>query len=238
MSIKAIVFDKDGTLMRFEDFWIPTAEHAVGLILSSLGIDKSKSQIFLDSIGTYDGKSGVLCHGTYKDMADAFSEVLKDLNISCDEEKLLKLVSGSFHQSMRFGEIKSVCSNLPAILSSFKKSGLILSLVTSDDIHGTQKFLSTLKITDYFDEICTFDEIHPSKPNPYYMKMLCLKYNLKPCEIIMVGDTAADMNFAANAGVTAIGIAEKSDDQKHLRNYTEYVLCNVSELAELLSKME
>ena len=33
MSIKAIVFDKDGTLMKFEDFWIPVAEHAVELII-------------------------------------------------------------------------------------------------------------------------------------------------------------------------------------------------------------
>ena len=59
MSIKAVLFDKDGTLMRYEDFWFPVAEHAVALIIREFGIEKDNSRLFLDAIGTYDGKSGI-----------------------------------------------------------------------------------------------------------------------------------------------------------------------------------
>ena len=238
MSIKAVLFDKDGTLMRYEDFWFPVAEHAVALIIREFGIEKDNSRLFLDAIGTYDGKSGILCYGTYKDMADAFAETLKTLGISCDSDKLYQLTVESFHQSLRFGKIKSVCSNLPGVLSSLRKNGLILALVTADDMHGAHQFLNKLRITDYFDEICTFDRIHPSKPNPYYIKMMCQKYNLEPSEIIMVGDTSVDMDFAKNGNVTVVGVAEKSADQKYLQQYTKYVLCNVSEIADFLNKME
>ena len=236
MSIKAIAFDKDGTLMRYEDFWCPVAEHAVEIILSEFDINKDKSRLFLDTIGAYDRKIGILCYGTYKDMADAFAKTLKTLGISCDSNRLYQLTVSSFHQSMRYGNIKPVCSNLPGVLSSLKKKGIILALVTADDLHGTAQFLNELKITDYFDEVCTFDRVHPSKPNPYYIKMMCQKYNLKPSEIIMVGDTSVDMDFAKNGKVTAVGVTEKSADQKYLHQYTEYVLCNVSELEDFLKK--
>lgn len=122
MSIKAIVFDKDGTLMKFEDFWIPVA----------------------------------------------------------------------------------------------------------------QQFLNKLKIADYFDEVFTFDGIHPAKPNPHYVKTICRKYNLAPSEIIMVGDTLIDMDFAKNSNVTTVGVAEKDNDKKYLKQYTKYVLSNVSEIADFL----
>ena len=81
MSIKAIVFDKDGTLMKFEDFWIPVAEHAVELISAELSIGRDKSQLLLDAINTYGSKSGILCYGTYKDMSDAFAKILKDIGV-------------------------------------------------------------------------------------------------------------------------------------------------------------
>ncbi len=234
MSIKAIVFDKDGTLMKFEDFWIPVAEHAVELISAELSIGRDKSQLLLDAINTYGSKSGILCYGTYKDMSDAFAKILKDIGVYFDSDKLYRLTVNSFHQSMRFGEIKAICGDLPDVLCGLKKSGYILSLATADDIYGAEQFLNKLKIADYFDEVFTFDGIHPAKPNPYYVKTICRKYNLAPSEIIMVGDTLIDMDFAKNSNVTAVGVAEKDNDKKYLKQYTKYVLGNVSEIADFL----
>lgn len=52
----------------------------------------------------------------------------------------------------------------------------------------------------------------------------------------MVGDTLIDMDFAKNGNVNAVGIAEKSIDRKYLKQYTKYVLHNVSVLADFLKK--
>lgn len=98
MSIKAIVFDKDGTLMKFEDFWIPVAEHAVKLILSNLSIKQVESQLLLDSIDVYGGKDSILCYGTYKDMSDAFAKKITELGAYCDSDKLYRLTVTSFHK--------------------------------------------------------------------------------------------------------------------------------------------
>lgn len=54
----------------------------------------------------------------------------------------------------------------------------------------------------------------------------------------MVEDTLIDMDFAKNGNVNAVGIAEKSIDRKYLKQYTKYVLHNVSELADFLKKTE
>ena len=52
----------------------------------------------------------------------------------------------------------------------------------------------------------------------------------------MVGDTLIDIDFAKNSNVTAVGVAEKDNDKKYLKQYAKYVLGNVSEIADFLKK--
>ena len=52
----------------------------------------------------------------------------------------------------------------------------------------------------------------------------------------MVGDTLIDMDFAKNSNVAAVGVAEKYNDKKYLKQYAKYVLGNVSEIADFLKK--
>ena len=40
MKIKGIIFDKDGTLIRFDELWIPAAEHAACLLYTSDAADE------------------------------------------------------------------------------------------------------------------------------------------------------------------------------------------------------
>lgn len=40
--IKAIIYDKDGTLMRFDDFWIPVAQEAIKEIVKKIQTPKRK----------------------------------------------------------------------------------------------------------------------------------------------------------------------------------------------------
>ena len=72
MSVKAVIFDKDGTILDFDALWVPVAIKATDLILEKLAADKVSPELLLDAIGVVGDTSsleGSFCHGTYRDMA-------------------------------------------------------------------------------------------------------------------------------------------------------------------------
>jgi hypothetical protein len=68
----------------------------------------------------------------------------------------------------------------------------------------TEDCLHRLGITSYFTDIYTDDGTHPNKPDPYCIFALQEKYGLSSEEIVMVGDTIKDMQFARNGGTVLI----------------------------------
>ena len=80
MSVKAVIFDKDGTVLDFDGFWLPVAVKATEIIMSKLGVIDVPSAAVLKSMGVVDGIAsikGSLCFGTYRDMAEDMNSVFK-----------------------------------------------------------------------------------------------------------------------------------------------------------------
>ncbi len=234
MKIKGVIFDKDGTLMDFASFWIPVAENAVKYILDIVGADNSLAGEMLNSIGVYAGIQGVLCSGTYEQIADKFYEVLSDNDIRIDKKELYAVISQAFHNSIKYGEIVPTCDNIKEVFAELKKSGRIIALVTTDDEYVTKECLERLDIYNFFDVIYSDDGIHPSKPNPYYISKLCADTGLAVGELIMVGDTMTDMKFAENGGIMSIGVAKKEKDREVIMKSADYVIDDISKLNSIL----
>ena len=51
MKTQAIIFDKDGTLLDFDKFWVPVTKTAINEILKKYGGDASLATPMLESIG-------------------------------------------------------------------------------------------------------------------------------------------------------------------------------------------
>lgn len=234
MKIKGIIFDKDGTLMDFAAFWIPVAENAVQYILDIVGADNSLSGEMLNSIGAYEGIRGILCSGTYEQIADGFYDVLSEHNIEIDKQELNTITHQAFHNSIEYGEIIPICDNIEEVFSELKESGRIIALVTTDDEYITQKCLKMLGIYNFFDSIYSDDGIHPSKPNPYYILKLCEEKGLSADELVMVGDTMTDMQFADNGGIMSIGVAKNEKDREVILKSADYVIDDISKLNSIL----
>lgn len=234
MKIKGIIFDKDGTLMDFGKFWIPTAENAVRDILDIVGADNSLSSEMLDSIGAYDGIRGILCSGTYEQIADKFYDVLSNNGIETDKTSLKIITLQAFHNSIKYGEIVPTCDNIKEVFAELKKSGRIIALVTTDDEYITKKCLERLGIYNFFDVIYSDDGMHPSKPNPYYISKICGDMGLAADELVMVGDTMTDIKFAGNGGIMSIGVAKNKNDRDIISKSADYVIDDISKLSSVL----
>ncbi len=233
--IKAIAFDKDGTLLRYDRFWLPIAQAAATQLLADRGLDAALLPHLCNSVGVNDGIAGILCHGTYAEAAQAMNATLAAIvpafvPLTADE------VAAAFARNINRGEIVSTCPDIAGVFARLRAQGLILAVITSDNAAMTDTCLRQLGLAETFDAVYVDDGAHPTKPAPYYMHRFCAEFSLQPAEVLMVGDTPTDMSFAANSGAHAIGVAANDNDRAILAPHATRVLSHIGEIFSLLQE--
>lgn len=232
ISTRGIIFDKDGTLIKFDSFWRPVTEKAVIYILSKTKMPLYLKDELMTASGINDGINGLICRGTYSQLAKMFKKILEKHRR--DVGDIESLVTEAFTKSMTAGETVPACAGIEELFSELKKSGYMIFLVTTDRRDITKKCLDELRLEEYFDEIYTDDGRGYSKPDPYYINMITEKYGLQRNELIMVGDTVTDMEFAVNGGIRAIAVSSDAESRCILKKYTDTVIDDISYLTKLL----
>lgn len=238
MKIKGIIFDKDGTLLDFDELWVPTALSAVKRVTAAVGANPELCGELMKSIGVSDNITsinGSLCHGTYRMISEDFGKVLDRNGYFIDKERLFEATVKAFHESFSSERIKPVCDKLDTVIEVLCGLGIKCAVVTSDDKETAEKCLDRLGITKYFSRIYADDGTNLHKPNPYYINRFCEEEKLDKDEIIMVGDTLTDMEFAANGGIKAVGVAKAEKNKSILFTMTDTVLNDVSQIFKVLS---
>ena len=237
MKTKGIIFDKDGTLLDFDGFWTPVAEYAVEDILQKNQMEKSLKNQVLNAIGVKDGITdvdGVLCKGTYLQISQIIFGVLSKYKEELKLEDVAEISLKAFHDNIGKGEMKGTCENIAGVISNLKEKGIKLAVVTADDTFTTKKCLTALGIDDMFDVIYTDDGTHPNKPDPYCIEDFCVKFGLNKEQVVMVGDSLTDVNFAKNGCIKFVGVAKGQLNTAFLSAYADTVLPDVSHLSSVL----
>ena len=86
-------------------------------------------------------------------------------------------------------------------------------MVTTDNELITRKCLSALQVEHLFDKIYTDDGVNPTKPDPFCALDFCATYGIDVQNAVMVGDTLTDVRFAANAGISMVGLAKSEENR-------------------------
>ena len=237
MNTKAIIFDKDGTLLDFDSYWVTVSRVALADILAKTdAVDVTVDDLLL-AIGVHDGVTdidGILCWGTYAGIAEVLHQTLVAHGCTMPLDRFTEIALDAYHRYVGDGIMRPTCDNLREALSALKERGFLLAVVTTDDPYTTDQCLLGLGVRDLFDCLCTDDGICPPKPDPRAVHDLCKKYGLSLDEIVMVGDTLTDMRFAKNAGIRAIGVAKNEKNRKILSTMTDTVVHDVSFVGALL----
>lgn len=237
MKIKGIIFDKDGTLIQFDAFWISVSVNAINQILKQLNREDIPVEEILLSIGVENGVAdtdGLLCKGTYEQIALAISDVLKKYDCMVSEDKFVPMVLDAYNRNADSGEVLPTCENIAGVLGGLKSSGIKLAVVTTDNFEITQKCLVKLGIEHLFDKIYTDDGETPVKPDPWCALDFAKQMNLEKDEIIMVGDTMTDILFAQNAGIGVIGVGANDENRQRLAKHADAVFPDISHIPAFL----
>lgn len=94
---------------------------------------------------------------------------------------------------------------IPAVLASLGASGLPMAIVTSKVSWGAIEELEMAGLLGYFAAVVGVDdvELHKPDPEPIFAAMQRLLID-DPGEVVMIGDSPADMFAARNAGCIPI----------------------------------
>ena len=237
MKADAIIFDKDGTLLEFDKFWVKVSEKAIEQVLKKFNIDGALKNEIMQSIGVKNGVTeinSVLCKGTYKQIGQVVCKVLNQNGYNENEEKVIKCVVDAYNDNYSAGEVVATVPNLFDVLNKLKSQNKKLAVVTTDNDYVTSICLKKLGVENLFDKVYTDDGKTPTKPDPYCVFDICEKFGLKKENVIMVGDTLTDVNFAKNAGIKVIGVAKHEFNKKILENNADVVVDDLSYILNLI----
>ena len=237
MKTDLIIFDKDGTLIDFDAFWVSVSEKAIEYVLREVGREDIPVTEVLSAIGVENGVTdidGKLCCGTYMEIAELIYGAIAAHGCDAPRDKVIGLAIDGYNICVDAGKVIPTSDDMADYLKELKNSGIKLALVTTDNSYITEICLKTLGVYELFDRICADDGKHPTKPDPYYAEKLILEFGVKKENMIMVGDTMTDVRFAKNAGIMAVCIARNDKLTSRLAPYADKVIAKIPDLAEII----
>lgn len=232
-GLRAVLLDKDGTLLDFGASWTGIAREAAA---AAAGGEAARVPALLRACGL-DPETGrfragsAMVAGTAADVADCWLPLLPALRPS-DRDALIDHIDAIFTA----GATRVVpVDGLGPALAALHAGGWRLGVATMDNAEAAEATLTHLGLRDRFAFVCGWDSGHGTKPGPGMALAFCAALGLPPAAAVMVGDSVHDLEMGRAAGVgLTIGVLTGPATAEQLRPHADLVLGSVAELPALL----
>lgn len=229
-KIKAVLFDKDGTLLEFNRTWGP----ATAAVIARLADDQPRVMAELaGSVGFLLGDQdfeadSILLGGYTADYAEDWARILKqrpDQGFIEMVDRLYGLYSVKHARAFPDADLS---------LTRMQQAGLPLGIATNDSEANARAHAEAISLAEHMTLIMGYDSGHGGKPGPGMIIAFADHLGLEVSDIAMVGDTLHDIYAARHAGALAIGISTGTFGADPLREDAQLIVASLSELADHL----
>jgi pyrophosphatase PpaX len=217
-SIKAIIFDMDGTLIDSMDLY-----HAILRdIMESLGMELTLSrELLFETLSQGKKLSDIIFppdmnnrKGTVERFSTLAMNALKDTFSRCDVE----LIDGVI-----------------PLFKKLKDRGFRLAIVTSSITEMVVPFLKAKNLHSYLNCVLGRTEVPQLKPLPDPLLKCMEILNVEPRESVYVGDSAVDIQAGKAAGAWTVGVLTGTSDLNRLKAQgPDVILDSVGDLLTVL----
>jgi phosphoglycolate phosphatase len=228
--LKAVLFDKDGTLIDFERTWAPVNRAVARLaasgdtalearLLTACGVDPSTGRTRADSLfasgNAAEIAGAMLAHGS----PWAHAELTAELDA---------IFAGA-------GAGAVGITDLAALFARLRRAGLAIGIASSDAAVGIRQTIRALGIEGQVDFVAGYDSGHGHKPDAGMALAFCHEVGCRPAEMVLVGDNRHDlaMGRAARAGAV-IGVLSGTGTAETLGDLADVLIASVADLPETL----
>ena len=217
-DLRLILFDVDGTLVDSQSDIIAAMTHAFecatqptpppAAILGIVGLSLPEAMFHL---------APGLPVATHAKMVAWYKDAYMDLRQQTGAAQSSPLYPGARAALEALGAIPE---NILGVATGKSKRGLD-KLLEAHDLAG---FFTTLQVSDF----------HPSKPHPSMLQAALDETGINACDAVMIGDTSFDMEMAASAGLTGIGVSWGYHPVEALSS-ARHIIDNFQQLPDCLS---
>ncbi|HEY1195447.1 HAD family hydrolase [Flavobacterium sp.] len=215
MKFKGIIFDLDGTLVNsLEDI-----SDAMNKVLQGLNFPTHNYDTYQYFIG-----SG---------LRNLVSKALPANNNSDEQIEICF--------ECMINEYREICTlktkpydGIVELLENLTSQNIKMAVFSNKADELTKKIASEI-FPNHFDTAVGLSTEALKKPNPFEALEIGKKWNLKPEEILFVGDSDIDMQTAVNANMFPVGVTWGYRTEEELKNSGAKLVVNTaSELIEIL----
>lgn len=228
-TIKAVLFDRDGTLTDFDRTWGPAIAH----VLSDLAGGDAALLATLEEMAMFDvaqrcftGPSPLKVQAP-ADYSARWAEVLGEP----DPAAMLARIEATLldHCTLSVTPFDGVVDTLRGLVAD----GLPIGLATNGTEASARAQMHALGLGEAFTFLAGYDSGHGRKPEPGQLLAFARHVGLDPREIAMVGDSLHDMHAAAAAGMVRVAVTTGAVGRAELEAAADFVFDSMHPLLPL-----
>jgi len=233
MSIKAVLFDKDGVLVDFDATWCPSALKVIETLADG---DAGRRAALADAAG-FDlealrfRKESVFIAGQSSDLVSLWAEVIPEIP---------KYALGSQSRALftKFGaEHVTTYDDVAETLAALGAARLAMGIATNDDEISARTQMRALRLDGRFSFVAGADSGHGAKPGPGMLLAFAEHIGASPGEVIMIGDSTHDLHAARAAGMIGVGVATGPASLDDLEPHADHCIARLAELPTLIEQI-
>ncbi|QQS20271.1 HAD-IA family hydrolase [Candidatus Saccharibacteria bacterium] len=214
-SIKAVVFDLDGTLLNTSEHVLQAFEH----VMREHG-ETQERQAIIEAIGP--------------PLLECYQQLLP----SHDPEKLAHR-HHELQQSKEFLALVEEYVGMRQTLAVLRDAGIKTAVFTNRWRRGVNLLFQELGLGPEFDIVISPDELKCGKPHPEGLLLIASELSIPPHALAMVGDLPVDIKVGKNAGAgITIGITHGFGSREELEAAgADYIVDSLAELGKLIERL-
>ena len=228
-EISGILFDKDGTLLKYDESWGPVNREAARI--ASAGDPELARHLLL--AGGMDPETGVtradslLAAGNAVEIAEGFVDAGSPLAVADLAGQLDALF-------VRSADYAVPVTDLAALFARLKRRGLKLGVASSDNEQAIRRTAERFGFADHLDFVAGYDSGFGVKPQAGMLLAFCEAVGLQPAEVAMVGDNNHDMHMGINAGAgLKVAVLSGTGSRETLMAAADLCLSDITGLDDL-----
>ena len=232
MTVRAILFDKDGTILDFEATWGPLYR---ALALDLAGGDAGRATAMLVA-GGLDEETGRMRSGSVLGAgttADIVRHWYPDLAGEAFDAVTAR-IDAAFHAHGTHASV--LVPGAVEVLAELAAMGIAMGVATNDATDAAMAAMAAVGLDGYLPYVFGYDSVPHPKPAPDIVLAFAAATGVDPSDIAVVGDNRYDMEMARAAGAgAAVGVLTGNSGEADLAPYADIVLPSIRDLPAWLS---